>query len=67
MSGEYINYSLTVLNNAPEKDEAIKFVSFMLSPEGITIFEKAGQQPLIPPVSDQAEQVPEELKKYFKH
>ncbi len=63
--GEYINYSLTVLNDAPNKKAAIDFVSFLLSPEGIEIFRKNGQDPLIPLISEQTDQVPEKLRSYL--
>lgn len=65
VTGEYINYSLTVLDNAPQRSEALKFTEFLLSDEGMMIFRKNGQEPLIPATSDQAEKVPAELKKYL--
>ncbi len=65
VKGEYINYSLTVIKDAPNEEAAIDFVSFLLSPEGMEIFRKNGQDPLIPLVSEQRNQVPEKLRKYL--
>ncbi|HVN58616.1 MAG TPA: extracellular solute-binding protein [Bacteroidales bacterium] len=65
VTGEYINYSFTVLENAPEKEEALKFAAFLLSPEGRNIFRKNGQDPILPASSDQAGKVPEILRKYL--
>jgi molybdate/tungstate transport system substrate-binding protein len=66
ITGEYINYSLTVINSAPQKDEAIRFVEFLLSPEGIDIFRKNGQDPIIPFSTDQQDIIPSSLLKYLR-
>jgi molybdate/tungstate transport system substrate-binding protein len=66
VSGDYINYSLTIINNAPDKEEAIKFVDFLLSTEGVEIFIKNGQKPIIPFSTEQPEKIPEQLHKYLK-
>jgi len=65
VKGDFINYSLTILDNAPQKSEAVKFVDFLLSPEGINIFKKNGQEPLVPFISDPVMKLPPELLKYF--
>jgi molybdate/tungstate transport system substrate-binding protein len=65
--GDYINYSLTVINNAPDKEEAIRFVNFLLGSDGMSIFRKNGQNPLIPAKSEQAAKVPAELQKFLKN
>jgi len=65
IKGDYINYSLTILDNAPQRTEAIKFVDFLLSPDGINIFKKNGQEPLVPFISDPVMKLPPELLKYF--
>lgn len=46
VTGEYINYSLTVPDISLNKDEALKFVDFILSNEGMDIFRKNGQEPI---------------------
>lgn len=63
--GEYITYSLTVLKDAPNEEAAMDFVSFLLSPEGIEIFRRNGQDPLTPLISEQTDLVPEILRKYL--
>jgi molybdate/tungstate transport system substrate-binding protein len=65
VTGEYINYSLTVLNNAPNSKDAIGFISFLLSREGIEILKQNGQEAIIPVTSDQPDMVPPELRKYL--
>jgi molybdate/tungstate transport system substrate-binding protein len=67
VTGEYINYSLTVLDNAPNKDEAVKFVEFLISPAGMEIFRKNGQDPIIPFSTEQAEKIPGQLLRYLKN
>lgn len=64
--GEYINYSITVLSNAPNKDTAINFIEFMLSPDGMEIFRRNGQPPIIPFSTEQPENIPDKLLKYLK-
>ncbi len=66
VKGEYINYSLSVLSNSENKNEAIDFVSFLLSDEGMEIFRKNGQDPIIPFSTDQPDQIPEKLRRYLK-
>jgi molybdate/tungstate transport system substrate-binding protein len=65
VSGEYINYSLTILNNAPQKEEAVNFVDFLLSPDGLAIFRKNGQEPLVPLMGEPVMKLPPQLMKYF--
>lgn len=65
ITGDYINYSVTVLDKAPQKKEAIKFVDFMLSPDALDIFKKNGQEPLVPLKAEPVMKLPSELLKYF--
>lgn len=62
VTGEYINYSLTVLDMAPQKEEAIKFIEFVISKEGLNIFKANGQEPIRPFTSEQVEQLPTQLR-----
>ena len=64
VTGDYINYSITVLNEAPQKEEAINFLEFLISKEGMSIFKANGQEPIIPFSSEQKEKLPAQL---FKH
>lgn len=65
VTGEYINYSLSVLSNAGNKDGAIDFVSFLLSDAGKEILRENGQDPLSPALSEQSDKVPDVLKKFL--
>ena len=66
VSGDYINYSITVLDNAPQKEEAVNFVEFLVGPEGVEIFKKNGQEPIIPFSTGQPGKLPSKLLKYLK-
>jgi molybdate/tungstate transport system substrate-binding protein len=66
VTGEYINYSLSILQNAPNSKEAVNFVSFLLSEKGMDIFRKNGQQPIIPFSTEQPGLIPASLKKYLQ-
>ena len=62
-----IIYGLTILDNAPYRAWAIKFMAFVLGPEGRAIMEKNGQQTLNPaPVTGDASKVPPELKQFVQ-
>lgn len=63
--GDYISYSGTVLDSAPQKDLALRFFEFMLSDEGRAIFRECGQEPLVPAVADDPAAVPTSLLKYI--
>lgn len=65
VTGDYINYSITVLDKALQKEEAVNFLEFLLSPEGTGIFKKNGQEPIIPFSTEQSEKLPSKLLKYL--
>jgi len=65
VKGEYINYSLSVLDNAPQRDEAIDFTCFVLSDEGLEILRKQGQNPIIPFSSEQFDKIPSKILHYL--
>jgi len=65
VTGEYINYSLTVLKNAPRMEEALDFVEFIISREGLEILRKNGQDPIIPLNTRQSDKIPGRLLKYI--
>jgi molybdate/tungstate transport system substrate-binding protein len=66
VSGDYINYSVTIIDNAPHKEEAINFLEFMLSAEGQEIYRKNGQEPIIPFSTEQSDKLPPKLLKYLR-
>jgi molybdate/tungstate transport system substrate-binding protein len=61
VSGDYINYSVSVLDNAPHRDAALDFICFMLGPEGVDILRQSGQKPIIPVTSEQTGNLPDEV------
>lgn len=63
VTGDYINYSISVLDNAPEKDAALDFLCFILSSKGLDILNKNGQKPVIPVTTEQPDQLPARLMK----
>jgi molybdate/tungstate transport system substrate-binding protein len=66
VKGENINYSLTVLKNAENSNDAVDFVSFLLGTEGSAIFKRNGQEPLVPVITENADQIPESLFRYIR-
>jgi molybdate/tungstate transport system substrate-binding protein len=64
MTGEYINYSMTVLDSAPAKEKAVDFVAFILSEKGMEILRSNGQNPIIPFSTEQPDNLPAELNQY---
>jgi len=62
IKGEYVNYSLTVIDSAMNMEGAIDFVSFLLSDKGMEVFRKNGQNPIIPFTSNDDALIPEKLK-----
>ena len=65
VTGEYINYSMTVIDSAPHRNEAIDFLCFIISEEGLEIFRKNGQDPIIPFSTEQPDQLPAKLRQYL--
>ncbi|MDO9580146.1 MAG: tungstate ABC transporter substrate-binding protein WtpA [Bacteroidales bacterium] len=65
VTGEYINYSMTVLDKAPRQDEAIDFMCYVLSEEGLNIFRMNGQNPIIPFSSENFDKIPSKLLQYL--
>jgi len=61
--GDFINYSISVLDRAPERDAAIGFVSFILGSEGLEIFRKSGQKTVALLTTEQLDLLPAKLLK----
>lgn len=64
--GTPIDYGLTIPANALHKAEAIRFIQFVLGPEGQRIFSENYQPPLVPPQCDNINALPETLKSFFR-
>jgi molybdate/tungstate transport system substrate-binding protein len=62
IKGEYINYSLAVLKDAPHSAEAVDFTAFLLSRKGMEIFKKYGQKPIIPFSTEAPDKLPGKLR-----
>jgi len=63
--GKPIVYGVTIPSNFVNKELAIAWVDFLLSPEGMAIMEANGQPPVIPAMTNDESKLPEELKKYI--
>jgi len=61
-----IVYGMTIANNAKNKDAAVKFIQFVLGPEGRRIFEECNQPELVPPQCDNTNSLPGPLKALFQ-
>ena len=60
-------YGLTIPKNAPHPEWAVKFLAFVLGPQGRAIMEKNGQHAIYPAgVSGDAAQLPPALKPLVK-
>ena len=65
VTGEYINYSMTIPFNSVNKEVAIDFMCLLLSNEGLEIFRSNGQDPIIPFSTEQIDKIPSELLQYL--
>lgn len=66
-TGQAMVYGITILDNAPNKELAMKFLDFILSKQGGSrIMEENGQPSMIPSYSETYNYIPEELKQYAK-
>lgn len=63
-TGEPMIYGVTVLDDAPNKVNAMKFAKFLLSEKGMAIMEENGQPSIVPSMSDSYQNIPETLKKF---
>lgn len=64
-TGEPMVYGITVLDKAPNKETALKFINFVLSKQGgVRIMEENGQPSMVPSYSETYHAIPEKLKQY---
>jgi molybdate/tungstate transport system substrate-binding protein len=66
MTGSAIVYGVTIPSNFQRMDLAIAWIDFLLSADGMAIMEANGQPPIVPAITDNADNLPEELKKYVE-
>jgi molybdate/tungstate transport system substrate-binding protein len=66
MTGKPIVYGVTIPSNFERKELAIAWIDFLLSSDGMAIMEANGQPPIVPAVTDNVDNLPEELKKYVE-
>lgn len=64
--GDYICYSGTVIDKAPQKDLALKYFAFLLSDAGKEIFRESEQEPLSQAVTGNPDAVPASLHRFLK-
>ncbi len=62
--GEPIAYGITILNEAPNKDLAIRFVKLILERPGV--LERCGQNAITPAIASNIDALPEELRGYVR-
>ncbi len=66
VKGEYINYSLSILKDAADYQNAVNFLTLLLGPKGQSIFRKYGQQPIIPFSTEEPDLIPPQLRSLLK-
>jgi molybdate/tungstate transport system substrate-binding protein len=63
-AGKSMVYGITIPRNAPNRDMAIRFVAFVIGPEGQDIMQRNGQPPISPPkVTGKTDELPPLLRK----
>lgn len=63
--GSPLLYGLTIPKNAPNYDNALLFLKFLLDKgKGLRILNKNGNSPVVPAYSKTYEKIPQQLKKY---
>jgi ABC-type Fe3+ transport system substrate-binding protein len=56
---------MTIANNSQNKAAAVKFIQFILGPDGQRIFRDSNQPELVPPECDNVNALPDSLKPLF--
>jgi len=66
MKGKSCTYGVTLIKNAPNKEAAIAFLTYMLNPQGgLKVLKEMGQPPFVPcrvPTEEMKARLPEALK-----
>lgn len=61
-----IVYGMTIPNSSRHQAEAVRFVQFVLGPDGQDIFQECHHPPLVPPRCDNISALPDALKSLFR-
>jgi molybdate/tungstate transport system substrate-binding protein len=61
-TGSACLYGVTILNEAPNRDAAVAFVQFMLSPEGRPLIEECFVEPIVPALTSDPELLPPSIR-----
>ncbi len=64
--GAPIVYGMTIASNSKNQAAAIKFIQFVLSPEGQQIFQECNLPQLMPPECDNVSALPDSIKPTFQ-
>lgn len=65
IKGGSMIYGVTIIDNAPNREEAIKFLDYFLGEKGRAVIQKHGQSPLSLRISGPAERIPVKLLEFF--
>jgi len=65
MKGSTMVYGLTLLNDAPNRDAAVDFLSYFLGERGRSVLQNNGQSPLNLHLEGPASNIPEKLLEFF--
>lgn len=62
--GAHVAWGITLLHDAPNKENAIRFLQLLLSPEGISVLKRNGPDPVFPAMvsSEDFRKLPESLR-----
>jgi molybdate/tungstate transport system substrate-binding protein len=60
-----IIYGMTIANNSQHQAAAVRFIQFVMGPEGQKIFKDSNQPELVPPQCDNVNALPAALKPLF--
>ncbi len=66
LTGAPISYAVTIPENFPNQELAIRWVDFLLSDRGMAIMKANGQLPIKPAITSDRNKLPEQLKKYVE-
>jgi molybdate/tungstate transport system substrate-binding protein len=66
--GAHVAWGITLLKDAPDRQNAIKFLQLLLSPEGAAALKKNGPDPVLPAMvsSEDLRRVPESLRSLLR-